>query len=137
MQKLLQKIRDEKLSLLELTAKVTEYFKKSHDLKMSLIPKLEQAYCAFSVHNKELFDMGEFCIENQYYYTLSMNLAEFEISFREDLSRSDIKDLYLEHMQDLFEMERTKYLFRAYKRVLSDNIIMMDYNYERDKTEWM
>ena len=135
MKKLMKKY--ENLSIAELSVKTESLFKKSYDLRMKIIPMLEKAYCEISKRNQELFDMGEACIDSQYYYDTKMELSNFKRIFTEDVERSDIKDLYMENVEDIFIMEETKYQYKACKRVLTDKIGMMDYNYNHLEKDWL
>jgi len=132
MDKLINEIRGKDFKLSYLLEKVETFFKISKDLKNNIEPMLKEKYIQNSKENKELIEEGFIYILGRYYYEVGMEFDEFKrllIDENFNKKEKEIHELYISISRDIFEMERTKYLYQAYNIVLKEKLDMFNYNY--------
>lgn len=146
MQDLIEIIKEEGLSLVDLAGKVQVHYTESKELQDELEPMFRKMYIDISERNKELEEIGEYVLSDKYYFTLGVNYDRFKETIERDYFgySKDAEELERQTMmyntvqlrsKQLYIMERSKYWYRAYKRVLEDNLGMLNYNYNKPKSE--
>ena len=133
-------IRSRDLDITTLTKEVNKHFENSHSIRMLLIPDLNERYCAISQDHKYWFEMGESSPESRWYYQIHQDLEQFTEMLEDDNFSKDEEEFHqymVSKAKSIYSMERSKYLFRAYKRALSSKLGMMDYNYTREEKDWL
>ena len=132
MHDLIEAIKREDHTLDYLLNRVTMFYNISKDFKNILEPIFTKAVELVSPHHKEMVEIGEMSAFSRYYYTVDMTVDKFTECLRqENFSKDEIglHQLYMRSASDLFEMERTKYLYQAYNRVLTDKLGLLNYDY--------
>lgn len=138
----MDKIEEQKLNIVELATETQEIYAESKILRDELEPMFKELYINISPRDKELEEMGEYDLSNKYYYTIGTTFKDFKRSIHRDhfghsinkeisKKQQGMYDMAILRAKDLYNMERTKYLYRAYKQVLGDKLTMLDYNYNK------
>ena len=134
MEELLLEIRSKNYNLQYLLNKVETFYETSKDLKDTIEPMLLEAIIKCSDYHKEMVEIGEMSPSSRYYYKVGMELKEFKRLLVNENFSKDEKELhifYISLASEIFEMERTKYLYQAYSRILQDALALLPYDYNQ------
>jgi len=138
MEALIQEIRNKNYNFKYLLDKVETFYETSKEFKDTIIPMLTEAMIGASEYHKEMVEMGEMSVTTRYYYTVGMERAEFKRLLKEENFSKDEQELHAlfnATSDEIYEMERTKYLYMAYNRVLQDALGLLNYDYNQSEIQ--
>ena len=129
MQDMIELIKDLGLTRPELCEKMDRYYKLSRDAYQKHAPIVKDLYYK---ENPDEIELNDWSIE-AYVYLRSANSSydtfKQSMTWESEDRNSIVWDYIMDNLKELYEMESSKYLYRAYERALTDSINTMGYMY--------
>ena len=129
MQDMIELIKDLGLTRPELAEKMDRYYKMSRDLYQKHAPIVKDLYYK---ENPEEIELDDWSIEAYVYLNeaqTSFERFKQSMTWESEDRNSIVWDYIMDNLKELYEMESSKYLYRAYERTLTDSINTMGYMY--------